>query len=89
MLKHENELGNVQYFILSDEKPETPYDGLGTYSPAEMDIKIRVVDQKERVCGKPAFTYRTNSDSFYVSYKGGFNMKTVKTYKSKIKRFFL
>ena len=30
MLKHENELGNVQYFIVSDEKPETPYEGPGT-----------------------------------------------------------
>ena len=81
MLKHENELGNVQYFIVSDEKSETPYEGPGTYSPAEMDIKIRVIDEKEKVCGKPEFIYRTNLDSLYVSYKGGFNMKTGKPYK--------
>ena len=39
-LKHENELGNVQHFIVSDEKPETPYEGPGTFSPAEMNKKI-------------------------------------------------
>ena len=88
MLKHENELGNVQYFIVSDEKSETPYEGPGTYSPAEMDIKIRVIDEKEKVCGKPEFIYRTNLDSLYVSYKGGFNMKTGKPYKTKTQKFF-
>ena len=46
MLKQENQPGNVQYFIVSDEKQETPYEGPGTYSPAEIDIKIRVVDEK-------------------------------------------
>ena len=41
----------VTYSIHSgDEKPETPYKGPGTYSPAEMDIKIRVIDEKEKVC---------------------------------------
>ena len=89
MLKHENELGNVQYFIVSDEKPETPYEGPGTYSPAEMDIKVRVVDEKEKVCGKLELIYRTNLDSLYVSYTGGFNMKTGKPYKSKTQQFFL
>ena len=64
--KHEYELGNVQYFIVSDEKPETPYEGPGTFSPAEMDIKVRVVYEKEIVCGKPEFIYRTNLDSIYV-----------------------
>ena len=39
MLKHENELGNVQYFIVRDEKPETTYEGPETYSTAEMDKK--------------------------------------------------
>ena len=73
---------------MSDEKPETPYEGPGTYSPAEMDIKIRVIDEKEKVCGKPEFIYRTNLDSLYVSYKGGFNMKTGKPYKTKTQQFF-
>ena len=63
MPKHENELGNVQYFIVSDEKPETPYEGPGTYSPAEMDVKVRLFDEKEKVRGKPEFIYRTNLDS--------------------------
>ena len=49
MLKHENEPGNVQYFIVSDEKPETPYEGPRKFSPTEMDIKIRIVDKKKRV----------------------------------------
>ena len=88
MLKHENELGNVQYFIVSDEKPETPYEGPGTYSPTEMGINVRLVDEKEKVCGKPEFIYRTNLDSLYVSYTGGFNMKTGKPYKSKTQQFF-
>ena len=70
------------------KKPETPYEGPGTYSPAEMDIKVRVVDEKEKVCGKPEFIYRTNLDSLYVSYTGGFNMKTGKPYKSKTQQFF-
>ena len=73
---------------MSDEKPETPYEGPGTYSPAEMDIKIRVIDEKEKVCGKPEFIYRTKLDSLYVSYKGGFNMKTGKSYKTKTQQFF-
>ena len=76
MLKHENEPGNVQYFVVSDEKPETPYEGPGTYSPAEMDIKLRIVDEKKKVCGNPEFLHTTNLDSLYVSYTGGLNMKT-------------
>ena len=32
---------------------ETPYEGPGTYSPAELDIKVRVVDEKEKVFGRP------------------------------------
>ena len=87
-LKHENEHGNVQYFIVKDEKLETPYEGPRTYPPAEMDIKVRVVDEKEKVCGKPEFIYRTNLDSLYVSYTGGFNLKTGKLYKSKTQQFF-
>ena len=89
MLKHENELGNVQYFIVSDEKPETPYEGPGTYSLAEMDIKIRVVGEKEKVCGKPEFICRTNLDSLYVSYTGEFNMKTGKPLSQKLNNFFI
>ena len=55
MLKHENEPGIVQYFIVSDEKPETPAEGPGKFfSPAEMDINIRFVDKK-KLCGKPEF----------------------------------
>ena len=89
MLKHENELGNVQYFIMSAEKPETPYKGPGTYSPAEMKVKIRVVDEKEKMCGKAEFIYRTNLDFLYVSYTDGFNMKIGKAYKSKTQPFFI
>ena len=48
---------------MSDEKPEAHYEGPGTYSPAEMDIKLRVVDEKEKMCGKPEFIYRKNLDS--------------------------
>ena len=73
---------------MSDEKPETPYEGPGTYSPAEMDIKVRVVDEKEKVCGIPEFIYRTTLDSLYVSYRGGFNTKTGKSYKSKTQQLF-
>ena len=35
-IKHENEPGNVQYFIVKDKKPETPHEGPETFSPAEM-----------------------------------------------------
>ena len=48
MLKPENELGNVQYFIVSDEKPATPYEEPETYSLAKIDKKIRVVDEKKK-----------------------------------------
>ena len=68
MLKHENETGNIQYFVVSDEKPETPNEGPGTYSPAEMDIKLRIVDEKEKVCGKPEFLCRTNLDSKFMDF---------------------
>ena len=54
MLKHENEPGIVQYFIVSDEKPKTPAEGPGIFSPAEMDINNRIVDKK-KLCGKLEF----------------------------------
>ena len=60
---------------MGDEKPETPYEVPGTYFPAEVDIKIRIVDEKEKVCGKPEFLYRTILDSLYIPCTGGFNMK--------------
>ena len=88
MLKHENEPGDPQHFIVSDEKPETPYEGPGTYSPSKMGTKIRIVDEKEKVCGKPEFLYRTNLDFLYVYYTGGFNMKTGLPNKKVIKQFF-
>ena len=72
MLRHENKPGNVQYFIVSDEKPETPHEGPGAYSPAEMEKD----DEKDNLCGKPEILNRTNLDSLYVSYTDGFNMKT-------------
>ena len=65
-----------------------PYEGPGTYSLAELDIKVRVVDEKEKVCGKPEIIYRTNLDSLYVSYTSRFNMKTGKPYESKTELFF-
>ena len=73
---------------MSDEKPETPYEGPGTYSPAEMDIKLRIIDEKEKVCGKPEFFHRTNLDSLYVSYSGGFNKKTGVPNKKVVQKFF-
>ena len=87
MLKHENELGNVPCFIVSDEKPEKSYEGPRTYSPAEMDRKVRVLDEKEKLCGKPDFIYRTNLDPLYVSYTGGFIMNTGKPYRSETQQF--
>ena len=78
MIKHDIEAGNPKYFIVSDEKSEVPYTGPGTHKPAQMDIKLRVLDQSETLCGKPEPLYKTNLESLFVSYSGGFNMRTGK-----------
>ena len=43
-----------------------------------MDTKLRDLDQSETLCGKPEPLYKTNLESLFVSYSGGFNMKTGK-----------
>ena len=78
MIKYDIEAGNPKYFIVSDEKSEVPYTGPGTHKPAQMDIKLRVLDQSETLCGKPEPLYKTNLESLFVSYSGGFSMRTGK-----------
>ena len=40
MLNFEDGPDKLKYFIVRDEKPETPCEGTATFSPAEMIIKL-------------------------------------------------
>ena len=53
MIEHDNEPDDPKYFIASYEKAEFPYTGPGSHRPADMDIKLRLISQPEKLCGKP------------------------------------
>ena len=53
---------------------------------------LKLISQLEylmkKVCGKPELLYTTNLDSLYVSYTGGFNVKTGVPNKKAVQQFF-
>lgn len=79
MIKNTNDPDPAQYFIVSEQNlsPEYPH-GTDHHSYREMDIKIRVLNEKVQICGKEDMLYKTNFESLFVTYVNGFNMDTGK-----------
>ena len=47
------------------------------------DIKLRINNETNYICGKPTPLFITNFDDLFVSFTGGFDMNTGKTVISK------
>ena len=48
------------------------------------DIKLRINNERNSICGKPNPLFITNFDKFLVFFTGGFDMNTGKTVNSKL-----
>ena len=46
-------------------------------------IKVRMKNERNYICGKPSHLFITNFDDLFVSFTGGFNVNTGKTFISK------
>ena len=71
----------AQYYIVSDGNTE-PTEREKMYGRDEnsdkLAMKFRIYDNKQELCGKKGALYRTNFDSLFISYSGGFDMSTGK-----------
>ena len=53
MIKNTNDPDPAQYFIVSEQNLSSEYPhGTDHHSYREMDIKIRVLNEKVQICGK-------------------------------------
>ena len=68
MVKYANELDNPQHHILSEGS-----------APNGLDLKIRIYNKQQEVCSRPGALYKTNFESLFISYSGGFDMNTGKS----------
>ena len=67
MMKYANKLDHPHYHILSE--------GLESNGS---DLKICNYNKHQEVCSKPGALYKTNFESLFISYSGGFDMNTGK-----------
>ena len=67
MVKYANKLDHPQYHILSEGSATK---GLG--------LKIRNYNKQQEFCSRPGALYKTNFESLFISYQGGFGRNTGK-----------
>ena len=68
MVKYANKLDHPQYHIRSEGS-----------APNGLDLKIRIYNKQQEVCSRPGALYKTNFESLFISYSGGFDMNTGKS----------
>ena len=68
MVKYANKLDHPQCHILSEGS-----------APNGLDLKIRIYNKQQEVCSRPGALYKTNFESLFISYSGGFDMNTGKS----------
>ena len=85
MIKFTNEPDPPQYYIISTHDMQNDVYRLQNNMKIghTRDIKLRINNERNYICGKPTTLFITNFDDLFVSFTGGFDMNTGKTVISK------
>ena len=81
MIKFTNEPDPPQYYIISTHDMQSDVYRLQNNLKIDntRDIKLRIKNERNFICGKPTPLFITNFDDLFVSFTGGFDMNTGKT----------
>ena len=71
MLRHELHPRKSLYFLISDSTEKNDSN-----NPIKFDLRIRLFNDKHKICGKPEFLYRSNFENLFIKYTGGFDMNS-------------
>ena len=84
-IKFTNEPDPPQYYIISTHDMQNDVYRLQNNMKIDQtrDIKLRINNERNYICGKPNLLFITNFDDLFVSFTGGFDMNTGKTVISK------